>query len=624
VNIGKAAASTIASEVSGNLAQTTDNGAACGGGIAVVDGDGLTVESGTMITGNQATAPNGFLGHGGGVWFASPGQQATFTEATISGNTASGDFALGGGVDLETGTGSFVRSTVSGNAVTSPADSGLAFGGGIAVTDDATLELSSSTVSGNSATTTGFGGGAFAGGVGGSFYGPVTALSATDSTIAANSVSSSCGCVGGSGFFDGFASTFTLAGTILAGNTGTGQAQCDLGTIASAGYDVLGPLGSCGYTAGTGDKTGVKNPKLKALDDYGGPTETMMLLTGSPALDIIPAANALCTNPSTDQRGTSRPQGGNCDSGAVEALPATMIISPTTVTFPDTLPSNFSTDSVSVSNDGELDALQPSIAFGAPFSATGCGGPIPAGGSCTVNLEFQPTVGGNFAGTVKLRSGALRASANLKGVGWAPLTAPKINGTPSVGYKGDVSTGRWPPTVATFTVQWMRCDSTGSSCGDIPGTFAVVKAPSLLGSTRTVYTPSLADWNHRLRVRLVARSVNGVDSAEVTTAASPIVTRTIPTLLQGPFIERSSSPTVGTTLFANHGQWTGAPDSYTYQWVRCDADGTSNCANLSGKTANRYTPVGGDAGHTLRVKVRATNPAGTSSAQTSPPSGVVS
>ncbi|MBK9442208.1 MAG: hypothetical protein IPN53_13245 [Comamonadaceae bacterium] len=55
-------------------------------------------------------------------------------------------------------------------------------------------------------------------------------------------------------------------------------------------------------------------PLLTALADNGGPTRSMVLLTGSPALS---AAVAPCA--ATDQRSTTRPQGNGCDSGAFES-----------------------------------------------------------------------------------------------------------------------------------------------------------------------------------------------------------------------------------------------------------------------------------------------------------------
>jgi hypothetical protein len=59
-------------------------------------------------------------------------------------------------------------------------------------------------------------------------------------------------------------------------------------------------------------------PKLGSLGSNGGPTHTIPLLAGSPALSAIPAAQ--CAVP-RDQRGVKGPQGPRCDIGAFERKP---------------------------------------------------------------------------------------------------------------------------------------------------------------------------------------------------------------------------------------------------------------------------------------------------------------
>jgi hypothetical protein len=56
------------------------------------------------------------------------------------------------------------------------------------------------------------------------------------------------------------------------------------------------------------------DPKLGPLADNGGPTVTMALLPGSPAID----AGNTSLAPATDQRGFSRPAGRAADIGAFE------------------------------------------------------------------------------------------------------------------------------------------------------------------------------------------------------------------------------------------------------------------------------------------------------------------
>jgi hypothetical protein len=80
------------------------------------------------------------------------------------------------------------------------------------------------------------------------------------------------------------------------------------------------------------------DPKLGPLADNGGPTQTMALLPGSPAIDT--ADNAICAAApvnNLDQRGQTRPTDGNndsvaaCDIGAYELavlLPFTGFLAP--------------------------------------------------------------------------------------------------------------------------------------------------------------------------------------------------------------------------------------------------------------------------------------------------------
>ncbi len=72
------------------------------------------------------------------------------------------------------------------------------------------------------------------------------------------------------------------------------------GAVASNGHNLLGNAAEATGFTGTGDQTGV-NPLLMPLADNGGPTQTMALSPGSPAIDAGVAAGA-----TFDQRGLSR------------------------------------------------------------------------------------------------------------------------------------------------------------------------------------------------------------------------------------------------------------------------------------------------------------------------------
>jgi hypothetical protein len=66
---------------------------------------------------------------------------------------------------------------------------------------------------------------------------------------------------------------------------------------------------------------------------------------------------------------------------------------------------------------------------------------------------------------------------------------------------------------------------------------------------------------------------------------------------------------VGATLSSTTGTWSGtAPIAYKRQWVRCTTAAATACTDISGATADTYTPVAADVGRYLRVRVTATNP----------------
>ena len=73
----------------------------------------------------------------------------------------------------------------------------------------------------------------------------------------------------------------------------------------------------------------------------------------------------------------------------------------------------------------------------------------------------------------------------------------------------------------------------------------------------------------------------------------------------------SGSATVGSTLTASQGTWTGSPTSYAYQWVRCPRGGGlpsgADCAAIGGATTTKYVVATADVDHRLRVRVTASN-----------------
>jgi hypothetical protein len=101
-----------------------------------------------------------------------------------------------------------------------------------------------------------------------------------------------------------------------------------------------------------------------------------------------------------------------------------------------------------------------------------------------------------------------------------------------------------------------------------------------------------------------------VGIAGATTAADPPTVRAVPAIV--------GDARVGSTLTAHNGDWAGTrPITYAYQWRSCGTGG-GNCVDVAGATAKTYVLAAADVGHRMRVLVRATNTAGSSSAVSRP------
>jgi hypothetical protein len=159
--------------------------------------------------------------------------------------------------------------------------------------------------------------------IGSGIYTVGHAANLTNCTVAHNSAHAGIGGPGGIGSWQGAGgASGTASGAIqanvnsmLANNVFSTNAPSNgSGTNTDLGHN-LSSDGSCAFTnVGSLNNT---DPKLGPLADNGGPTLTMALLPGSPAID---AGDNLGTPP-TDQRGITRPFGAASDIGAYEYAP---------------------------------------------------------------------------------------------------------------------------------------------------------------------------------------------------------------------------------------------------------------------------------------------------------------
>jgi hypothetical protein len=298
--VGPAAGVTVSGGGSTQVLNLASNTSASITGLTISDGNvsgngGGINNSGTLDLIDSTIAGSTASGVGGGMFNNGSGN-ATLINCSISGNTNNSNY--GGGGIYNDGTIALTASTITGNY-------SVANGGGIYI-NYGPATLTNCTISGNSAA--GSGGGL-------QFYSGMVTINSC--TVTGNSSGSY-----GGGFYAETNSTATLTNTIVAGNSAT-DGDDDIHGNASGTYNLIGTGGSGGLSNGVdGNLVGVSNPDLGPLDDYGGPTETIPLLPGSPAINAGTSSGA----PVEDQRGLGRY--GSVDIGSFESQGFTFSVVP--------------------------------------------------------------------------------------------------------------------------------------------------------------------------------------------------------------------------------------------------------------------------------------------------------
>lgn len=217
-------------------------------------------------------------------------------------------------------------------------------------------------------------------------------------------------------------------------------------------------------------------------------------------------------------------------------------------------------------------------------------------GLAGVLLGFVVTLSAVAAFALQPTSGAADTGAP------ANTSLPTISGTAKSGQTLSASSGTWVGTAPiTYTYEWQRCATAGSSCAQISG------------ATGQTYALSSADVGSTIRVIVTATNSAGQGSAASSPTASVTATQA-PTVTSPPSISGISA--IDQTLTANPGEWSGpGPIAFTYLWLRCDASG-ANCASVKGATSAKYTTTPPDGGDTFRLVVTAKNGDGSTTATT--------
>lgn len=310
----------------------------------------------------------------------------------------------------------------------------------------------------------------------------------------------------------------TLENTIIAGNTaanGLGDTtgaptpgpNVD-GAVISNGHNLVGNAAEATGFTGPGDQTGA-NPMLAPLADNGGPTETMALSPGSPAIDAGVAAGA-----TFDQRGMPRtvddPGVANAatsdgtDIGAYEAEVPCVLECPADIVVAndaDACGAVVNYTEPSGESCGTVTCDHPSGSFfGVGDTTVTC--TSTAGPTCsfkvTVNDEQAPTISCPADITVNAPSGSCSAVVNFT------VTASDNCGIPTV-VASPASGSVFP--VGTTTVTATATDAAGNSTNcSFSVTIKDVTGPVITTNGQTI---ELWPPNHKYQTIKITDFVTG-------------------------------------------------------------------------------------------------------------------
>lgn len=485
-----------------------------GAGGGIYNSGTMSIANSTLSNNSGTSTRNDSLcfcsGLGGAIY---NGGTIDVINSTLSSNSVNGAGAngtQGGGVyNQNGGTFNVTTSTFSGNSALATQHGQTALGGGLY--NGGTLTITSSTVANNSAT--GISGGACGGGVSSS-----GGLNITKTTIAGNSAGGGTGGSGG-GVCTGQSNTANVTNSIIANNSGqvipAGAPELK-GTFTSNGYNLIGRSdGSTGFTNGSnndlvGSIAAPMNPLLDTLANNGGPTQTMALLPGSPAID----KGSTVAGITTDQRGFTRPVdlsgdanaagGDGSDIGAFEVQEGTPDHLAFNVQPSDNVVGGIITPAVTVtildsSNNATTSTANVTLAIGANAG----GGTL--GGTTTV-AAINGTA--TFSDLSINRSGAgytLQASSSsLIGATSSPFTITCPTITPA------------PSSLPNGTLGFAYTSNVTASGGTAPYSFAVtagaVPAGLTLNSNGTLGGTPTASGSFNFSIR--ATDANGCTGSQ--------------------------------------------------------------------------------------------------------------
>jgi len=590
-NSATASGGGIYNSVTGALT-ITDHSTITKNNVSLYNGGGIDNAGGTMTIDHSTIANNIGAQYGAGI---SNVGTLTVTNSTITNNT---NCLSGGGIDNESGG----KMTVTYSTITSNSAVGIKSGGG--VYNIGTLAVANSTIANNTAQYAG----------GGIFNDSTGTMTLANSTVAGNSVilhngggiendgtmtavnctvaynAISLGSLGGGLYaHEGVA---TLNNTIVALNLIGGALPSDIyvdtGGAVSGAYNLIGP-GGFGGLSGVNHNivvASIADLHLGALANNGGPTQTIALLNGSPAIDA--GSNSLAVDPNTgsplttDQRGPGFPRivNNTVDIGAYEVQATSA--APTVTAVTSSTPSG--TYGVAATITITIGFSEAVIVTGTPQLALNSGGTANfSGGSGTSTLTFTYVVAAGQNGSrldytsttaLTLNGGSIADIANNA----ANLTLASPGAAGSLSANSNLVIDTVAPTVLSYNVLF---GSVGKSYNLIGSTR--LDLPWTITGIQVVFSKPIATGDLNSLTGLTTTAFAGLGTNTLTWSITSLTLGSFATALLGTG-PNAIEDAAGNELYGG----TGFAQSFKVLYGDFNGDGVVSAGDMAGVNSARF------------------------------------
>jgi hypothetical protein len=546
------------------------------------------------LTNGSASGDGGAIQTGAGTTLGIESSTISNSTATLATGASGGAISAGGSVSIGVASGSTTGSSITGNTVSASNAGSAALGGGVAAAGPLTIGART-TISGNQATDAGSGSSAQGGGI---FTAGGTSITAA--TVSGNQVTGGSGVGGG---VAGSAGTITLIRSTVSGNSALSTANSVTGGGGGIGVVVSG-TGDIASTMST-----IANNTVSTSTVGGGTTVFGGGIANLRSGGAIALTNSTLAGNAATTTGASAARAGGVYTAAGTATVAASILAENTQASSTSQCAGGALVSSGYSLLGDISACTYTPGTSDVTNVADAGiDPLADHGGLTQTMALQTGPGLDLVP-------ALNALCSTQATDQRGISRPQAGNCDAGAFEARPATLTITPDPrSTPTVAFSGTTSANvavSNAGDLATPAAIgFSIASPFSVTAGCTSPVAGGSNCTATITVTPVALGSASQTLTASSGSLSDTATVNGFVFGntvaPALTGGTAPLVGGSLSVGDGSWNLTPSGFAREWLRCDADGVSNCATIGGASDTSYGTVEADVGRSVRGRVTAT------------------